>query len=377
MSSNKDRGWEYISSDNDDGFDYDPDSDGSWGYQNDDGSGSYSGADGSWGYRNSDGSASYNGADGSWGYRNSDGSASYNGADGSWGYRNADGSGVYYGADGEAEYFDSSSDGTDDSTSAGAEALGALLGLGLFAYMSHKATKEQKRKEEEQRQEEERLRREAEERIRKRAARIKRSKRIAFYKRHWLAILIVLCLLVGSGFGYKKYVEYQKSIQIGYSSVELIGSDHSSVLSLLEESGFTNIHESPIYDLKIVDQSKEGIVTEVSVEGDNSFTSTSRYPYDARITITYHLVKDITVPLSSKAAKKLDYQELERQFRDAGFINIKTDADYDLLTGWITKEGSVESVSVDGKTSFSEYDSFRPDVEVIITYHALSKNKGT
>ena len=60
MSEKKDRGWDYPNSTSDD-FDYDPDGDGSLGYQNEDGSGSFYGADGSWGYKNSDGSASYYG----------------------------------------------------------------------------------------------------------------------------------------------------------------------------------------------------------------------------------------------------------------------------------------------------------------------------
>ena len=377
MGNRKDRGWDYLSTDNDNEFEYDPDSDGSRGYQNEDGSGSYYGADGSWGYRNSDGSGSYYGSDGSWGYRNADGSSTYYGQDGSWGYRNSDGSGSYYGADGDSEYYDGSTEGSSDSSSSSTEALGTLLGLGLVAFASHKSRKEQKRQEEERRQVEERLRRESEERIRKRAARVRRSKRTAFYKRHWLAILIILCLFIGGGYGYSKYTESQKSIQVGYSSTELIGADYSSVLLLLHESGFTNIQESPINDLSILDQSKEGIVTEVAIRGTSSFSSSSRFPYDARILITYHLVADIDVPMSSKAAKKLDYQEVEMQFREAGFVNVRTEAVYDLLMGWITKDGAVESISVNGESTFSEYTSFRPDVEVVITYHTLSRNRGT
>lgn len=79
--------------------------------------------------------------------------------------------------------------------------------------------------------------------------------------------------------------------------------------------------------------------------------------------------------MSAKEAKKLNYTDLEKQFKEAGFVNVKTEADYDLITGWITKEGSVESISVNDETSFDEYASYRPDAEVIITYHTFSKNK--
>lgn len=69
----------------------------------------------------------------------------------------------------------------------------------------------------------------------------------------------------------------------------------------------------------------------------------------------------------------MDYKELEALFEEAGFVNIKEVADKDLIIGWITKDGSVEEISVDGDTDFSSYYSYRPDVEVIITYHTFDK----
>lgn len=59
----KDKGWDYLNSDDvNDTFNCEDDND-SWGYKNSDGSGSYYGADGSWGYKSSDGSGSYYGED--------------------------------------------------------------------------------------------------------------------------------------------------------------------------------------------------------------------------------------------------------------------------------------------------------------------------
>ena len=376
MSKKKDRGWEYLHSDNKNCFDYDPDNDGSWGYQNKDGSGSYYGSDGSWGYKNADGSGSYYGQDGSWGYRNSDGSGSYYGEDGSWGYRNSDGSGSYYGADGGSEYYNAIDDKDSSNSDSGAEALGTLLAFGLAAFMVHKSNNEQKCQVEERRQEQEQLRREAEEQVKKERTRARRATRVSFYKRHWKAILILLVTLVGSGFGYYKYSEFQKGIIIGSSSASLIGNEYTTVEDILKEAGFTNIHEDAISDLGIKDFSREGIVSKVSIHGNTDFDATTKYPYDSRVVITYHLVENIDVPMSAKEAKKLNYTDLEKQFIDAGFVNVKTEIDYDLITGWITKDGSIESISINGETSFDEFSSYRPDAEVIITYHTFSKNKG-
>ena len=69
----------------------------------------------------------------------------------------------------------------------------------------------------------------------------------------------------------------------------------------------------------------------------------------------------------------MNYLELEKLFRETGFEYITLQTQEDLITGWITKDGSVESVSINGETSFSDSASFRVDAEIIITYHTLSK----
>lgn len=396
----KDRGWEYLNSSGDD-FDYDKDNDGSWGYENEDGSGSYTGADGSWGYKNSDGSASYTGADGSWGYKNADGSGSYTGADGSWGYWNSDGSGSYTAADGSSEYYDSDDDDDSDSDyssdSGGGSILGALFGIGLAAYAISKAGKsssydcddddeeddepyyetpptrvkeptwfDQKRAERERKLAEK-------ERIRQENIEKRRQKRKAFYKKHWKGIFLFFVLLGLAGFGAYKYQEFQKGIEVGFSEDDIIGLNYEDAISTIKESGFTNVYAHAEYDLGIEDIKKEYIVTDVSIRGDSSFEDEDKYPYDARVELIYHVVKSIPIPVSAKDGRKMLCDELVSTLEEAGFVNITTEADRDLITGWITKEGSVEEISIGGDTKFSQNASFRPDVEIVITYHAFKE----
>ena len=390
MSDAKDRGWKYINSDSKDNFDYNPEEEGNWsnensdgsgsyysadsgwGYRDSDGSGTYYGADGSWEHHDSDGSSTYYGADGSWGHRDSDGSGTYYGADGSWGHRDSDGSGVYYGADGNWEqkdpdksdsYYeedqDSDYDEEDDDTYSGGVGLGTLIGHYMSAHEERKRKKEQEQWEEEQRK------------IRKRQ---RRKERVKFYKRHWLAILILITLVAGCIFAQYKYSEYQKIKVVGVSSTDIIGKDRKYVSRMLQNAGFTDIHETALNDLGIVDIEKENSVSSVTIQGEKSFLPNSKYPYDAQIEIIYHTVKNIPVPVSSKDAKKLNYKDLEKKYADAGFVNVTTQADYDLITGWITKDGEVESISVNGKTDFEENAYYRPDAEVIIVYHTFKKN---
>ena len=421
MAINQDKGWDYLNSDEGD-FDAVRDSEGSWGHQDSDGSGSYYASDGSWAHRNSDGSSSYYGADGSWGQRNSDGSSSYYGADGSWGHRDSDGNGSYYGADGSwghwnsdgsSSYYgadsndeyikteiededdglspseeDSNNDDdtdldyregkeSDDSErySVGADAISALLGFGLVALIAGASQIKQARKEEERQEklqkEQERIQRE----YKKAQLRELRSKRIIFYKRHWKGILFSFILVGIILFCSYKYIEYKKGIPVGIGYNEILHSNYQTAEKALKQSGFTNIYSSPIYDLSIEEIEIEYTVEAVSIRGEIDFTSESIFPYDSRIEIKYHEVASIQVPISAKKAKKRYYQEVESLFREAGFINIRLEPEYDLITGWITKEGAIEAITINGDRSFRETALYRPDAEIIINYHAFKKHE--
>nr|WP_263326071.1 hypothetical protein [Neobacillus sp. Marseille-Q6967] len=71
----------------------------------------------------------------------------------------------------------------------------------------------------------------------------------------------------------------------------------------------------------------------------------------------------------------MNYEDVVKSFEDAGYTNITVNVDYDIITGWLTDEGEVESVTIDGEKKFNSYDEFRLDAEVKITYHDLRKNK--
>jgi mRNA-degrading endonuclease RelE of RelBE toxin-antitoxin system len=68
-----------------------------------------------------------------------------------------------------------------------------------------------------------------------------------------------------------------------------------------------------------------------------------------------------------------NYEEVIAEFEEAGFMNIKTKQMDDLITGWLTKEGEVDSVLIDGNEDYSTDEKYSNDVEVIITYHTFSE----
>lgn len=58
-------------------------------------------------------------------------------------------------------------------------------------------------------------------------------------------------------------------------------------------------------------------------------------------------------PSASGAQKGRDYQSVVEDFEERGFTNISLVALDDLITGWLTKDGEVENVSVDGDENYS------------------------
>lgn len=79
-------------------------------------------------------------------------------------------------------------------------------------------------------------------------------------------------------------------------------------------------------------------------------------------------------PSASSVQKGRDYQSVLEDFEKRGFINISLVTIDDLITGWLTKDGEVESVSVDGDVNYHADKWYSNDVAVVITYHTFSDN---
>ena len=76
-------------------------------------------------------------------------------------------------------------------------------------------------------------------------------------------------------------------------------------------------------------------------------------------------------PSASSIQKGRDYQRVVEEFEKEGFTNIRLEKLEDLITGWLTKDGEVESVSVDGDIDYSADTWYPSDVEVLIIYHTF------
>lgn len=63
------------------------------------------------------------------------------------------------------------------------------------------------------------------------------------------------------------------------------------------------------------------------------------------------------------------YKDVMKKLQQQGFTNIHLESIDDLITGWLTKDGEVEEVTINGRTDYKETSYYSPDVEIVIKYH--------
>jgi hypothetical protein len=284
-------------------------------------------------------------------------------------YRYSDGSGYFIDSSGSRTSYDADDDtDEDDVDSSGSslgDALGTIIGAGLVGVMEAvvKATAEERERE---------AQREAE---RREQARINSEKRRAWRKSHRKGIAITILISIFVVFLLIEYYEIPKLIPMGYSSDSLEGLKYTEAVQRLKESGFSNVHTKERADLTISRDDEENLVTEIKLIFGDSFDENTKYPSNLWITVVYHTVELYASPLTSKEAKGMNYLDVIDEFEKAGFVNVTTNVKYDIVTGWLTDDGEVKSVSINGDKKFDSDDKYRLDAEVFITYHTWKKNR--
>lgn len=83
----------------------------------------------------------------------------------------------------------------------------------------------------------------------------------------------------------------------------------------------------------------------------------------------------VKVPRSSDSYHGMNCFEVEEELRAYGFVNIALLAKRDLINGWMTKPGSVEEVSIAGKTSFKKGQKVSLDARIVIIYHDFRQSR--
>ena len=163
-------------------------------------------------------------------------------------------------------------------------------------------------------------------------------------------------------------------------SSKLKGDDAEEVISVFKRRGFQNVQTEAIYSR----DKKSNRVVKVTVNGDEGYASTQLISPNTPVIIYIYADPDAAVtppkgqaitPSESSYMKGMDYNTVIKIFQGRGFTNIKTEIIADLIIGFLTSDGEVESVSVGGNTSYTTGQTVPADTPVIIRYHSFLSNK--
>lgn len=127
--------------------------------------------------------------------------------------------------------------------------------------------------------------------------RIENEKKEAFIKKYWwvyfaiMGVLFLMLNIIGATKGPKNN---DNIIVVGVSSSEIVGKNYEDVVSILKNTGFTNIATEAIDDLIIGWLTKDGEVEKVEIGGYTSYKADSKYDANVKIVVYYHTFPEKT-----------------------------------------------------------------------------------
>ena len=163
----------------------------------------------------------------------------------------------------------------------------------------------------------------------------------------------------------------RKKIALDVSTAEFAGKMYKDVSEKLTENGFVNIEIVPMKDIYIDSHYAPGEVEQVIIDGKHTCEWGEMIPYDAKIMIIFHLKKELAFPYSSRQIKKQNCEVLLKELHNIGFTGINVIPIKDLKNGWIVKDGSVETVTVNKQENYKKGLVLDYDTEIIIRYHTF------
>lgn len=172
----------------------------------------------------------------------------------------------------------------------------------------------------------------------------------------------------------KKYTDKDEEmvsneIKMDSDKSAFIYENYKDVIKKLENLGFTNIEEKPMYDIEL-GWTDEGEVDNVKIDGKDDYKRGDVFKNDVKVIVSYHLNANddptkIKPPYDSSSASGKKYEDVVKAFTDAGFTNVTAveSANYSNKT-----ENTVSSISADGST-ISKDKSYKPDIKIVVNYY--------
>lgn len=162
-------------------------------------------------------------------------------------------------------------------------------------------------------------------------------------------------------------------IRMPLSRTDCIGKSYQTIVDKLTAEGFHNIKLVPYADLSMDRKDEDGKTTRISINNSEEFYLGDYFAADSIIQIDYHTMDpermaDVQIPANYDSFFQTDYLDTCSEFLTAGFANITLIPKYDIGFFDGSKNGTVQSVAVNGENTFLKGTWLPCDTEVRITY---------
>ena len=136
-------------------------------------------------------------------------------------------------------------------------------------------------------------------------------------------------------------------------------------------------YKEPIFDIDRAMADKEATVRERERLKEQTRQKKLEYLSHNKAESDHFENGDLKLPISSSEIEEEDYifSDLHNVFINSGFTNVIPKKIEDVKIGLLKKDGEIEKVTVNGKTSFSKGEWVDKDTEIVITYHTKKSKK--
>ena len=162
-------------------------------------------------------------------------------------------------------------------------------------------------------------------------------------------------------------------IRMPVSRTDCIGKKYQTIVDKLTAEGFKNFKIVPYADLGMEHQEQDGKITRITINDSEEFYLGDYFAADSIIQIDYHTLDpermtDVQIPANYDSFTETDYLAACEEFLTAGFTNITLIPKYDVRFYEGSKNGVVQSIAVNGESTFLKGVWLPFDTEVKITY---------
>ncbi|MBQ7291024.1 MAG: M48 family metallopeptidase [Clostridia bacterium] len=176
-------------------------------------------------------------------------------------------------------------------------------------------------------------------------------------------------------------IEYLGEIPVTEASKSYIGKNYIEISEKIKGIGFSKISL-----LKLTEKTalvKEGQVLNIRINDKDGFDIGEWYPIDSEIIIEYYEAEteeevaaahpgQIRIPDSSRRYIGRIYTEVVAELQEKGFFEINLEEHKKSKKGWLSKEGEISRISINGQTQFEKGEWFAEKATIEIIYHTFN-----